>query len=885
MRTPHIISKFGLKTKLILLMVGVGVFPLILGMLFSYSQANKSLHDVIGSNFQALAYETADKVNLIINEEILRNIRIADFPGIIQSVREQNTKNQGLNDSLKASHFFNESLEWSHHVYGVHPLLENKGSLALKTSMNEFTPSNESTHAVFVTDRKGVLVSSINFYPDFVNPRWSLSKKSQTESLVYLSGVFLDPKSNKHVFQISIPVIDRLEQNLGTLHRVYSAKKFFSALLGTVHFGKTGHAMIIDSTGTVIDCPVLPTGYRLSNMNLVKRVTGSQPGWAQTQGDGHGNRDQSIIGFSPLFETNSVLINSKGKPWHIFVWQASDELFAPTRKLLTWMAFAGTFLVVLLVLMGTYASNRITKPIRKLQEATTRIGRGDMLVRVSVDSGGEIGELAECFNKMTQTLKATRLSEQNHLDRLQQALANLKESEMRLQAIMENALDSIMTIDEKGIIQTFNPATEKIFGYKASEAIGKSVNLLMPEPDKSQHDEYIQRYLRTGVAKIIGFGREVYGLRKDGSVFLMELAVSEMHLEGRRQFIGIVRDLSERKQAEEEFKKHSEEIKSLSKFPSENPSPVLRVGDDGTVLYANAPALSLLGPGNNQIGGPIASYFRPVISRALESNLSKESEVNLKNRIFSFEVMPVVDANYVNIYGRDITERKQAEDEVRNSREQLRNLSRKLQSIQEEERSRIAREIHDELGQALTALSLDLAWIERRLPQEQDSILIKIGSMIPFIDATIKRVQRIATELRPEILDMLGLCDALKWQTKEFKKRTGIQCELTLHPKKIHLDPDRSTTFFRIYQEALTNVARHADASEVFASFKQNQNQLELEVRDNGKGIEEDQISNIKSLGLTGIYERALPWGGTVLIKGRPGKGTTITVRIPINPS
>lgn len=643
--------------------------------------------------------------------------------------------------------------------------------------------------------------------------------------------------------------------------------------------------MIIDSTGTVIECPILPTGHRLSNLSLVKKVTGLQPGWVQTQGDGHGNRDQSIIGFSPLFETNSILINSKGKTWHIFVWQASNEIFAATKNLLTWIASAGAFSVVLLVLMGTYVSNRITKPIRKLQEATTRIGRGDMMVKVPVESGGEIGELAESFNKMTQTLKATRLSERNHLDRLQQALANLKESEMHLQAIMENALDSIITIDEKGIIQTFNPATEKIFGYKASEVIGKSVDVLMPEPDKSQHDEYIQRYLSTGVAKIIGFGREVLGLRKDGSVFPMELAVSEMYLEGKRQFIGIVRDITERKQAEEELKKHTEEIKNLSKFPSENPSPVLRVGNDGIVLYANAPALSLLGDRNSQIGGPIASYFRAVISKARESNLSKEIEVNHKNRIFSFEVMPVVDANYVNIYGRDITERKQAEDEFRNSREQLRNLSRKLQSAQEEERSRIAREIHDELGQALTALSLDLAWLERKLPQEQGPILNQIHSMIQFIDTTIERVQKIVTELRPQILDDLGLCDALKWQIKEFKKRTGIQCELTLNPKEIHLDPDRSTTIFRIYQEALTNVARHASASKVFASFKQIKNQLELEIRDNGKGIEEDQISNPKSLGLIGVYERALLLGGTVHIQGRPGKGTTITVRIPINPS
>ena len=138
MRTPHIISKYSLKTKLILSMVGVGVFPLILGMLFSYSQANKSLHDVIGSNFQALAYETADKVNLMIQEEISRDIRIASLPAIVRSVREQNATYQGLDESLSATHLLNKSLAWDQHEMGVHPILENEGSRALKISMNEF---------------------------------------------------------------------------------------------------------------------------------------------------------------------------------------------------------------------------------------------------------------------------------------------------------------------------------------------------------------------------------------------------------------------------------------------------------------------------------------------------------------------------------------------------------------------------------------------------------------------------------------------------------------------------------------------------------------------------------------------------------------------------
>lgn len=884
MRKLPFISKFGLKTKLILSMVGVGTFPLFLGMFFSYSQANKSLQDVIGSNFQALAFETADKVDLMLQEEIARNIRIANLPIIVQYVEQHNKAYSGTGESLQANPFYKESLNWKQLKTTVHPILENQGSRALKTSMNELFKDTESTQAIFITDPKGVLISSINSYPEFFSPRLSLAGETMAESKVNLGGIFLDEKTNNYMFQLSVFLKNESGQTLGKLHRVYSAKKFFSPLLGSIHFGTTGHAMIIDSEGKVIDCPVLPTGHQLSNKTLVKKVTSPKPSWGQTQSDGHGNQDQSIIGFSPLIKTNSILQSSKGNPWHMFVWQASDELFAPTRNLLTWISSFGAFSALLLILLGIYASGQITKPIRKLKEATARIRRGDTMVEVPVESNGEIGELAESFNQMTRSLKETRRSEQSHLGQLKHAMANMEESEMRLRAIMDNVLDSIITIDGKGIIQTFNPATERIFGYQAAEVIGQSINRLMPEPDRSKHDEYMQNYLRTGVAKIIGFGREVSGLRKDGSVFPMELAVSEMQLEAGRQFIGIVRDLSERKQAEEELRKRTEEIKSLSKFPSENPSPVLRVRSDEIVFYANSPALDLLNDGNSGIGRLILPCFRQAISQAFESRSRREIDVKYKKQVFSFEIMPVADADYVNIYGRDITERNRAEEKLRNSREQLRNLSRELQSAQEEERSRISREIHDELGQALTALSLDLAWIKRSIPQAPKSVLNQIRSMTRFIDTTIERVQAIATELRPEILDVLGICDALKWHTDEFIKRTGIDCQLTWSPENIQLDPDRSTAFFRIYQEALTNVARHANASKVAIFFKQDQNLFKLEIKDNGKGIEEGQFSNPKSLGLIGINERSLLLGGTVQIQGSPEEGTTITVCIPREP-
>lgn len=232
---------------------------------------------------------------------------------------------------------------------------------------------------------------------------------------------------------------------------------------------------------------------------------------------------------------------------------------------------------------------------------------------------------------------------------------------------------------------------------------------------------------------------------------------------------------------------------------------------------------------------------------------------------------------------RDISESKRVEKELESSREQLRNLSAHLQFVREEERAHVAREIHDELGQALTALKMDLSWLGNRLAKGQESLLQKAKSMSNLIDANIEIVKRVSTELRPGLLDDLGITAAVEWQTKEFQSRIGIRCRATLDPADIDLDQDRSTAIFRILQETLTNVARHANATRVNVSLKEKGGQLVLRVRDNGKGITQEQISHPESIGLIGIRERVYSWGGEVIINGIPGKGTSVTASIPLN--
>jgi len=233
----------------------------------------------------------------------------------------------------------------------------------------------------------------------------------------------------------------------------------------------------------------------------------------------------------------------------------------------------------------------------------------------------------------------------------------------------------------------------------------------------------------------------------------------------------------------------------------------------------------------------------------------------------------------------DITERREAELELRRSQEELRSLSYHLQSVREKESKRIAAEIHDVLGQQLTALKIDLSWLTGRvapLGESGKEIQAKIDAMSDLIDKTIQSVQKISAELRPVMLDDLGLGPAIEWLAQDFENRTKIKCRLRLSCDDIDLDPDRSTVVFRISQEALTNVARHAKATAVDISLGEQGRALVLRISDNGKGIRENEIYAPSSLGLMGMRERIRPFGGKLEITGIPEKGTALTVTLPL---
>jgi signal transduction histidine kinase len=230
---------------------------------------------------------------------------------------------------------------------------------------------------------------------------------------------------------------------------------------------------------------------------------------------------------------------------------------------------------------------------------------------------------------------------------------------------------------------------------------------------------------------------------------------------------------------------------------------------------------------------------------------------------------------------REIAEREVIEEGLRTAGERLREFAAHIESVREDERARIAREVHDELGQTLTGLKMDLSWLQKKLPKELEEAAGRMKTMVRVVDTTIQSVRRISSALRPQVLDDVGLVGTLAWQAGEFQVRTGIRCKVDLPAAEPLMDKEQSTAAFRILQEALANVAHHAGATRVDISLRVDAEHFILKIADNGRGISEAERRDPKSLGLVGIRERAFVLGGKVDIEGKPGSGTTVILSIP----
>jgi PAS domain S-box-containing protein len=610
-------------------------------------------------------------------------------------------------------------------------------------------------------------------------------------------------------------------------------------------------------------------------------------------------------------------------------------------------------------------------------------------------------------------------------------LSERKRTEQKFQALLESAPDAHVIVNPTDEIMLINSQTEKLFGYARHELLGQSIDILLPERFRGQHEGERAGFLMNFQPCSMGVGIELYARRKDGTEFPMEITLNSLESEQGLLVTAAIRDITARRQAEKALWESEQRFRELVELLPVavyvcNADGVItqfnrhcvtiwgrepRCGDlrerfnvahkiflpDGTPLaHEDTPVAEVLRSGlplrNKELvierpdGSRITVLVNPIPlwdqtgkiigavncmvditdRKKMEEALTKSEEqfVSFMDNLPGFawmkdehgkyafmnqyfqetfhvnpatcrgktdgeifspdtaeqfaendrrvkatqQVLQTIETFRLNDglhYGLvrkfpianketgelriggisiDITDRIRAEEQLQDTVDRVRTLSQRLDAVREEERSQIARDLHDELGVRLTCLKLDLARLQNLLggslfPREK--MEEKILSMTEHVDKTIAEVQRLVAELRPGILDDLGLVAAIEWQCQDFELRSGIRCVCETKQEEIDLDPSCATAAFRISQEALTNVMRHAKATFVRVLMTRVNASLLLEVQDDGQGIPPEKITDSASLGLMGMRERASNLGGQLEIAGWPGKGTTVTLRLP----
>ncbi len=483
----------------------------------------------------------------------------------------------------------------------------------------------------------------------------------------------------------------------------------------------------------------------------------------------------------------------------------------------------------------------------------------------------------------------------------------LRGSESFITSVVENLPNMIFVKDAKDLkFVRFNKAGEDLLGYSREVLIGKS-DYEMFQKDKADFFTSKDReVLKLG--GMLDIPEELIDTKHHGRRILHTRKIPIYDEKGDpRYLLGISEDVTDLKRLEAARKESEERYRNIFENAVEG-------------IFQTTPAGKYVAV--NQALARIYGYDSPDDMIATVTNLAghpymdpgrRDEFIRLmqeQERVTGFEALVYrKDGSWIwvsegaralrdpagTLVGyegtvADVTQRKLGEARLRATLEELRMLSGRLATVREEEQTRIARELHDELGVGLTCLKVDLSRLrtimgEPRAAKVRKKMEHKIRSMVEQVDATIASVQRIVTELRPRILDDLGLVAAIEWQCQDFQQRTGIPCTCVSSADDIAMDPKQATSLFRICQEALTNTARHAQATAIQVLIKQLDNNLLLAIQDDGVGISGEKLTESTSLGLLGMRERAASLGGQVTIAGSPGKGTTVTVRVPLSSS
>ena len=473
----------------------------------------------------------------------------------------------------------------------------------------------------------------------------------------------------------------------------------------------------------------------------------------------------------------------------------------------------------------------------------------------------------------------------------------LLQSEERWTATLGSIGEAVIATDSEGRVTFLNPVAAALTGWQFEEAenqpVGDVFKIINEKSGMSADDEVLQVLEER---QILTVANNVALITRDGREIPVEHSAAPI-LAGEGKVIGVVlvfRDVAERRQEQIA----TAEQAALLELTQDS---VFVIDMEGKILFWSRGAEAMLGYSKSQAAGNIS---HDLLRTEFPQPLAEINAELMRTGHWEGDVIKTAqDGRRIVVAGRwalqwgkrdqaprvlvinsDITERKRGEESLVLQREQLRALAERLQWVREEDRKRVARDLHDQIGQILTAIKMNMTWITRHLPESEGEVLARLKESIQLINDGVKAVRTICSGLRPGVLDDLGLAAAIEWQASEFASRNGVHCQVSVPPVDLHLDGDRATATFRIFQECLTNVIRHAQAKSVRVVLCQEEESILMVVEDDGIGFCESGLSNaVGSLGLLGMKERAQFCGGDVQISSSPGKGTTVTVRVPVD--
>lgn len=474
------------------------------------------------------------------------------------------------------------------------------------------------------------------------------------------------------------------------------------------------------------------------------------------------------------------------------------------------------------------------------------------------------------------------------------AEVSLRERESGFRSLFENSLIGISAVSHDGRILHANLACATMYGYESPDImIAEVSNVEQLYANPLERKELLRILNLNGLVAEM----EVEMVRRDGSRFFVLISANEVRDTGGKLLFsqGTHIDLSERRKFEKKIRDASYYARNLIEASLD---PLVTINIEGRITDVNLATEKVTGiKRESLIGSDFADYFtEPERARmgyglvflkgvvkdyplTIRHKNGQTTDVLYNATLFKNEAGEV---QGVFAAARDITERKKMEAELRNSKKSLETLNRHLQEVRENERSQIALNLHDDFGQRLTALSLDIAWLKSRMGVQSSGVMKKLDEMRLMINESIESIREVSSFLRPAILYDLGLVSAFEFQLKKFEKQSGIKCQFSYDPEDIVIDNNISLILYRILQESLTNIIRHSEASVTEVDIRLVKKKIEMIIKDNGKGIETEKINSLTSMGITGLKERVRSVDGNVFIKGEKGSGTTIKISIPL---